>query len=199
MTAVVEVPGAIRTFLDEVLAVLSDYELEGAYLIGSLALGAYDPARSDIDVYAVVADALGAGEKEQLATRVATLTPPARRLELVVYSRAEAASPDARFDFNFGDPDASDHWFVVDRAIAEQHAIPLSGPPWGDLFAPVPRERLLAALDEALAWFERHDPAGAAVAAARASAWLETGDWLAKPAAGAWLAARVREQLGAAR
>jgi predicted nucleotidyltransferase len=195
MSAVAEAT-AVGAFLDELVAVLWNYELEGAYLIGSLALGAFDPSRSDIDVYAVLAEPLDPAEKEELEMRVAALTPPARRLELVVYSRAEAASPNARFDYNFGDPDASPHWFVVDRAIAEQHAVPLTGPPWRELFAPVPREQVVAALQEALAWFAERDPAGAAVAAARAAAWLETGEWVSKPEAGARLAARVREQLG---
>jgi predicted nucleotidyltransferase len=194
MSAVAEAT-TVGTFLDELVALLWDYELEGAYLVGSLSLGAFDPARSDIDVYAVVARPLGAHEKQELEMRVGALTPPARRLELVVYAREQAARPDARFDFNFGDPNASDHWFVIDRAIAEQHAVALAGPAWGELFAPVPRSHVVAALSEALAWFETHDPAGAAVAAARAAAWLETGEWLSKPDAAARLAARVRAQL----
>ena len=197
MTVTVEVPPAVERFADEVVAVLSDFGLVAAYLVGSVALGGYEERRSDIDVYAVVEHELDAAAKDDVHARVAALDPPARRLELVVYSRGEAASPEPRFELNFGDPDASPHWFVLDRAIAERRAVRLVGPLWGDLFAPVAREHVLDALVQALEWYERNDPVAAAVTAARAFAWLETGEWLAKPQAGAWLAARVREQVEA--
>lgn len=82
-------------------------------------------------------------------------------------------------------------WFVIDRAIAEEHAIPLVGPPWSGVFDPVPRDELLAALDAAL------DEAGA-LNAARAWAWLEDGAWISKPDAERWLVDRARAALRAA-
>ena len=196
MTAVLQVPADLARYLDRLVAVLDEtVELEGVYLVGSGALGGYDPARSDVDVYAVVADSLSEAQRQDVRERVGAIECPARRLELVVYSRAQAGLPQPQFDFNLGDPDASPHWFLIDRAIAEEHAVALHGPPWGDLFAPVPRQRLLESLAESLSWYERHDPTGAAVAAARTYAWLETDRWLAKRESLAWLVARVRERL----
>jgi hypothetical protein len=143
----------------------------------------------------VVARPLDESEKADLRTRLATLQPPARRLELVVYSHGEAERPEPRFELNFGDEDESPHWFLLDRAIAERHAVPLVGPAWTDLFAPVSHERLLEALVQSLAWYEEHDPAGAPLAAARAWALVETGEWMSKTQAAAWLCARVRERI----
>jgi predicted nucleotidyltransferase len=195
MNVVAEIPRELGPFLDQLVDVLADFEVQGAYLVGSAALGAYEPERSDVDVYAVVARPLGASEKSELRARLAALDPPARRLELVVYSRAEAETHDPRFELNFGDEDESPHWFVLDRAIAERHAVPLVGPDWTEIFQPVPQDRLLEALAQSLGWYERHDPASLTVAAARAWAWLDTGEWLGKEQAAAWLAARVRERI----
>jgi hypothetical protein len=91
--------------------------------------------------------------------------------------------------------DASDvpaFWFVIDRAIAEQHAVPVLGPPWSELFEPVPRETLLDALDQSLEVI-------GALNMARAWAWLETGEWISKPAAEAWLRDRIRGEIEAVR
>ena len=199
MNAVAQVPRELGPFLDELVDVLAEYDVQGAYLVGSASLGAYEPGSSDVDVYAVVARPLDEAVKADLRTRLSTLDPPARRLELVVYSRGEAENAEPRFELNFGDEDESAHWFVLDRAIAERHAVPLMGPAWTDVFAPVSHEQVLEALLQSLAWYERHDPAGVPLAAARAWAWVETGEWMSKEQAAAWLSARVRERIEEAR
>jgi streptomycin 3"-adenylyltransferase len=86
---------------------------------------------------------------------------------------------------------------VLDRAIAEQHAVALLGPAWSELFEPVPREAVLGALAQALDWQEREEPTSrsSVLNAVRAWAWLQTGEWLGKPAAAAWLRDRVRAAL----
>jgi hypothetical protein len=76
----------------------------------------------------------------------------------------------------------------VDVIAAEQHAIALVGPPWNDTFDPVTREAVLEALDESLELI-------GALNMARAGAWLETGEWVSKPAAESWLRDRVRAEL----
>ena len=210
MTAVVEVPQALARYLDELVAAMREAaELEAVYLVGSAALGAYEHGRSDVDAVAVTARRLSEAEKQELVRRVEALPSPARALELVVYSREEAASPEPRFELNLnpgkhvaltpetGLPDDSPHWFVLDRAMAEQHAVPLAGPPWGELFAPVPRERVLAALELSLDWYERHEPThpNSVLNTCRAWMWLETGRWSSKQEAAAWLRGRVREAL----
>ncbi len=77
---------------------------------------------------------------------------------------------------------------MLDRAIAEQHATPLVGPAWSELFEPEPREAIEAALDEADAFDGWDDPRGRNLAAARSRAWRETGRWVSKREAAVWLA-----------
>ena len=198
MTLVVDLPAPVREFLDELVATISaTVELEAVYLHGSAARGAFDTRTSDLDVYAVTAGELTESERRELAERVGRLQVPAQKLELVVYSREEAASEEPTYELNTGDPDVSGFWFVLDRAAAEQAAVPLVGPPWSEVFAPVPRERILDALADSLEWQERNDPSGAGsvVNAMRALHWLETGEWTSKPAVAAWLREHVRETL----
>jgi hypothetical protein len=196
---------AVSSYVDELVEVLSDaLELEAAYLIGSVASGAYEHGRSDVDIYAVVRGALSSVEKEQLAQRIEQVPCPARALELVVYSAEEAASQRPRFELNLNlgkaevaEAEESEHWFVLDRAIAEQQAVPLVGPEWRDMFAPVRREDLLAAIRQSLDWQERFDPLGrsALLNACRAWRWLEAEDWISKPEAASWVRDKVRTAL----
>jgi predicted nucleotidyltransferase len=195
MNAVAQIPRELETFLDEVVGVLAEFDVQAAYLVGSGSFGAYAPGRSDVDVYAVVPRPLTDPDKDRLRAQLAALEPPARRLELVVYSRMEAETPQPRFELNFGDEDESPHWFVIDRAVAERHAVALVGPEWSEIFAPVPQDRILEALAQSLEWYERHDPTGVPVVAARAWAWLETGEWMGKEEAAGWLSAHVREHI----
>jgi hypothetical protein len=193
---------ALSRYLDELVETLgATLPLEAAYLIGSAATGAYEHGRSDLDVYAVVADAPTDAEKERLVARVEQLNCPARALELVIYSAAEAASPRPRFELNLNlgkeevaGAEESPHWFVLDRAIAEDHAVALVGPAWRDVFAPVDRDDVLQAIEQSLDWQERFDPLGrsALLNACRAWRWLEEGDWISKPEAADWLRTKVR-------
>jgi len=115
---------------------------------------------------------------------VESIPVPARKLELVVYPRG---GEQWELNLNTGDrvgldPDAEpSFWFVLDRAIAAQHATALVGPPWSELFSPEPPEVIEAALDEVAAFDGWDDPVGdAELAAARARVWRETRRWVSK-------------------
>jgi predicted nucleotidyltransferase len=209
-----DVPPALARYLEELVsAVGAGVGVEAAYLVGSAASGAYEQGRSDVDVVAVTARGLTEAEKRELVERVEALEIPAVALDLVVYSREQAASAEPRFELNLnpgrhvaftpdtGLPDESPHWYVLDRAVAEEHAVPLTGPAWGEVFAPEPRERVLDALELSLDWQERHEPLArnSALNAVRAWMWVETGEWASKPQAADWLRARVRERIEEAR
>jgi predicted nucleotidyltransferase len=193
---------ALSAYVDELFETLAGtVELKAAYVIGSVARGAYEHGRSDLDVYAVVDTALSAAEKEQLAERIEALRCPARALELVIYSMVEASSQSPQFELNLNlgkeevaGAEESPHWFVLDRAIAESHAVSLVGPPWSDVFAQVSRDDVLQAIEQSLDWQERFDPLGrsALLNACRAWKWLEEGDWVSKPEAAGWLRGKVR-------
>jgi len=202
---VLEVPPELSRYVSSVVEVLREVtELEAAYVIGSAAVGAYEPGRSDLDLYAVVAGSLSEDHAQLLRERIEGLDRPARALELVVYSREQAAAPEPRFELNLNvgeeeaaGAEASPHWFVLDRAIAERHAVALEGPPWSEVFAPVAREDVLDAIAQSLAWQEEFDPVGrsSVLNTCRAWVWLETGEWVTKHEAAAWLRRRVRDEL----
>jgi hypothetical protein len=188
------IPWELGPYLDELVEALSTVAtLSAVYLIGSPALGAYEHGSSDVDVIAVTDRALSLAERQALVEAAEAIPCPARKLELVVYPRG---SDVWQINLNTGEPatyetaDEPGFWFVIDRAIAEAHAIPLVGPSWREVFEPVPRGELLGALDESL------DRVGA-LNAARTWAWLEDGTWISKPEGERWLTARVRAALRA--
>jgi predicted nucleotidyltransferase len=202
---VAEIPAQLETYLDWLVETLDGTtDLTAAYLIGSAARGAYVHGRSDVDVIAVTAHPLTLDEKRAIVAAAEALPSPARKLELVVYA---AGSHRWELNLNTGEHASFDpseeppFWFVLDRAIAEQDVVVLAGPPWHELFEPVERDAVLAALEEAIDWQEREQPleAGSILNALRAWAWLETGRWVSKPYAAAWLRQRVRAAIREAR
>jgi hypothetical protein len=197
-------PEAAGDFEELVATLRETTELAAAYVVGSAARGAYEHGRSDVDVVAVTARSLSRGEREAVARAAEAIPCPARKLELVVYPRG---SDRWQINLNTGehvsfDPaDEEPFWFVLDRAIAQEDVLVLHGPPWEELFDPVPREAVLEALEQALEWQERAEPLGrsALLNAVRAWQWVETGRWASKHDAAAWLRERVREAIREAR
>lgn len=201
MIAELAVPAELEAYLEALVEQLGRaVELHAVYLVGSGALGAFEPETSDVDVVAVTARPLSAEERRAVVAAAESVAVPARKLELVVYAHG---SDRWEVNLNTGekvsfDPTAEPpFWFVLDRAVAEQHALPLLGPPWSEVFAPVPKAAVLDALRDALEWHEREEPStrSAVLNLCRSWAWLETGRWLSKPEAASWLRERVRRAL----
>lgn len=183
-------------------------DLVGVYGVGSFAFDAYEQGRSDLDVIAVVREPLSLERKQAIvdALRYESLPCPARGLELVVYSedavRTASTAPAYELDLNTGEtmpfraafdanrPDL--HWFAIDRAIAREHGITLYGPPARELFAEIPRKRLLPLVARSLDWYRENDPANAS----RVWRYTVEGVWSSKPAAAEW--ARERRASGVA-
>ena len=199
---------AQRTALDaarDVAAAVGD--VEAAYVIGSAASGAFAPGASDLDMVVVLSGEPSRRELLELAGRAGAVdVAPARGLELVVYAGGELVlnlntGPGVADRVDYGPPAGEEFWFVLDRAIAERYALPLVGPPWRDVFLPVTRAEILDALAASLRWQDQHHPhsAQSALSAIRAWRWLETGEWVSKPEAVAWLIARVRRAVEAVR
>jgi predicted nucleotidyltransferase len=206
VSAVTTIPPALDRYLETLVETLrSQTDVEAVYLVGSAAVGAFEEALSDVDVVVVTSAELPLDERRALVAAVESLRVPARKLELVAYSRAEAAATTPRWQINlntgehftFDPADESPHWFVIDRAIAEQQAVVLFGPPWSELFAPVPRADVVDAIAESLDWQQEHEPTSrsSVLNVARAWHWLESGRWISKQDAAAWLRDRVREEL----
>jgi hypothetical protein len=189
--------------------------LRAVYGLGSLALGDYRPAESDLDIYALVAGPLPESRKLVLADacRHRSLACPARKLELVIINAAEAAAAGAepRWELNLNtgadEPDhvgldpghEPSHWFVLDLAIAHGHGLALWGPPARQLIgAPTPAH-VRQAQARAVAWYARHGtPADAVTAACRAWHWRETGAFASKRHALHWAMARLEAGGGGA-
>jgi hypothetical protein len=202
---------SIRDYLSELehrLAETVGARLIGAWLVGSSALGDFDRSRSDIDVQAVCATRVERTTLEQLARRLSheALPCPVRGLEFVLYAQADLDDPRGpafQLNLNSGpgmthhagfDPSAEARfWFVLDVAIARDHARPLLGPHPREILPALPRPLVLQALTDALAWYGAHDNAEALLAATRAWAWAADGRWLSKGDAAAWARRRLAD------
>ena len=201
-------PSDVHAYLSELAARLRavlDGDLLGLYVGGSVALGAYQHGRSDVDVVAVSRGALGLADKQAIVSslRHESLPCPARGLELVVYAEKTVGEPSAEpgfeLELNTGarmpfhaafDPSGASgrHWYVLDRAILARHGVTLVGPQPPALVADVPRELVLPALVESVRWFAAHDAPGsdAVLNACRALRYAADGRWSSKAEAGRW-------------
>jgi hypothetical protein len=183
-------------------------ELIGIWLMGSGALGGFDPSSSDVDVLVVSRTRESVAARQAVADLIGppALPCPGQGLEFVWYALADVqplGDPPA-FQLNvnggrarqhkvqFGPGDEADHWFVIDLAIGRAAAAALVGPALAEVAAPVPAERLLEALHASLAWHDGFDAGSPnrVLNAARTIRYLATGGWTNKIAAAHWLAER---------
>jgi hypothetical protein len=186
----------------------------GAYAAGSLALDAFQPGRSDIDIALLCRDQLSDAVKWELTARLRhnALPCPARGLELVVYTVATAqsgtAEPGFELELNDGqamafrqtlqpaDRPAADgtFWYGLDRSILHQSGRVLAGPPASEAFAELAPDDLRSLLIDSLHWWmalpgqaDDRPAAGAddaVLGACRALVRHRYGRWLSKVAAG---------------
>lgn len=159
--------------VNTVLARIVGNDLVGAYFVGSVALGGYVPGESDVDIAAVSVSALSEGQKRSVAAAVLEVSAacPARGVEFTLYRRDVAGSLPEGADFEVnanGGPrmptavhlDSSSEqgfWYVLDRAIAHRSGVVIGGPPPITVFADVPRQTLLDAMFESMAWHRAHE------------------------------------------
>jgi aminoglycoside adenylyltransferase-like protein/nucleotidyltransferase-like protein len=197
--------GAAEDYLAELRRRVTEIvDVVGIYVGGSVALDAYQPGHSDLDVAVVTPGRLPWPVKDAFVTRLRheSLHCPARGLELVVYSAEDAASTGVapafqvnlntgagmRFRVDFEPDPAEANWFAVDRAILREHAVVLEGAPAGEVFGEVPRGLLLSVLADIVRW---HTENGATTTdtvlnACRALRFATTGEWSSKTSAGWW-------------
>jgi predicted nucleotidyltransferase len=172
-----------EAFVADVLAAIDAHApvLE-AFLLGSGALGGFDPRTSDVDLVVVV-EQLPPAERAALVEGVAGIERPVRDLELVVYVEGRQP-PEFELNLNEGEErPAEPFWFLLDAAMAQEHAVPMWGRrPWSDFFAPIPPERIRQAAQEALDWSLRQpaDDEFARGNAVRSRHYLEHGEWITK-------------------
>ncbi len=188
------------------------HDLAGFYLDGSLALGDFDPATSDVDFLVAVARPIAPDTFAALAAmhrRVATGGRPfATELEgsyihLAALRRHDPS--DAVFPNLERGPDEALKWathhsdWVIHRHIVREHGVVLFGPPAMTLIDPVSPGDIRAATAGVLrSWWGTPAAAGAIRAAqpgylayvvltmCRALYALARGEAASKPAAAAW-------------
>lgn len=174
--------------------------LAAAYVVGSIALGDVAGAASDVDLLLVTGQALPERQRlhagELLAEHAAA--SPLRGLEAVLYRSEVLRRPrhPLEYDLNVNAGQRMERsvttsgeekfWFLLDVAIARQHAIPILGPPAHDVIGQVSDEEVRGVLLESLRWHRGHATASAdaALNACRALPWIQNGEWVSKTAAG---------------
>ena len=116
------------------LAAALDGRLTGLYLVGSYALGDFQP-ESDLDFMAVVD---GRPDEERIRTVHATAPPGGRRLEGFYVAaddlaRHPSAAVHPRLQFLDGELRATDGALIVEWETLRRHGHRITGPPVADL------------------------------------------------------------------
>jgi hypothetical protein len=203
------VDAAVQRYLTELVGaargVLHD-NLIAAYAGGSVALDAYVPGVSDVDVALVCEEAVDEDRQRGLVSmlRHEALPCPARGLELVVYRRAvtQAGTPEPAFELELNtgramtfratyavaDRPAADgrFWYALDRSILHQSGHVVCGAAPAKMFAEPSPADLRTLLIEALEWWLAQPAPGsdAVLGACRALVKFRTGAWVSKAEAG---------------
>jgi predicted nucleotidyltransferase len=207
------------TTLQTELQRLLGQHLLGIYLHGSLALGGFQPGRSDIDVIVVTAQRIGLETKcrcMELLLRISRMPCPLDirflvELDLFPYQHPllcdlhyhESWRENYQQELGTGiwkhwngsaqhDPDLTVHLTVLHR-----YGICLYGKPLAEVFPPVPERDVRAAIvkDVQLAQGEPlYDPISFVLNACRACAYLQNDAILSKDAGGLWGLAHLPEQ-----
>lgn len=209
---------AVQQYLGRVVSTLREHlgtDLVGVYLHGSLAMGAFDPGRSDVDVLAVCAAALAPERRAILGTELAAIPRPPSggdlEMSLVTESAARTSATAPEFEVQVstheepavvdGTDRAGDEYLVIHFAMVRARGHALSGPEPGELFAAPDRAALIRAFLSDMEWAREHGAAGweghyrpefASMAyrvlnAARSWRYLETGELGSKVEGALWL------------
>ncbi|WP_432946955.1 aminoglycoside adenylyltransferase domain-containing protein [Kribbella sp. CA-253562] len=153
----------LSRYVEQALAA-TGLEPTGVYVHGSLAMGCFYRAKSDVDLLVVVRETLSPAQRERvaraLAERAAT-RPMLGDLELSVLTERQAAEGTREYEVHYSaywtdrilagqvdyaatnrDPDLAAHVSVVQR-----RGVAVSGRPAGEVFAEVPHEEYLRAIE----------------------------------------------------
>jgi predicted nucleotidyltransferase len=212
----------IQAYLERIVATLEEWlgaGLVGVYLHGSLAMGVFNPGRSDIDVLAVCGEPLSTDLSEAIGGALDAIPRPQSGgdLEFSLVTAAEARTPSAEPAFEVhvstheehsvvdGHDRPGDEDLVVHFAMTRARGRALLGPKPRDLFREPDRASVIRAFLGDMEWARKHGAAGweghhmpelASMAyrvlnAARSWRYMETGDLGSKFEGATWLEVRA--------
>ncbi|OQE45975.1 hypothetical protein PENCOP_c001G07804 [Penicillium coprophilum] len=173
------------------------------YLFGSAGYGAYEPGISDVDVYAIIHEPILDYQRLSRIISHTTIPCPARKLEFVLFTKANAASqttnPAFEMNFNTG-KDMDDYvnlnsqteprfWFLLDIAIGRDLGKSLLGPPPDRLFAAPKVTWIFDCMMDSLAWYRENGPVtyDGVLNACRQMSYAKTLTWRSKMDSGTWV------------
>jgi len=212
-----EAPAVVRTQLaslvDGLRSALGERVL-GVYVHGSLALGSFSPARSDLDVLAVVDEALDTDAKLLVADLLLRVSCAPYPIELHVLTRAQLRTwrHPSPFELHYGeghregfalDPlnrlatmSATDADLAAHLTVARKAGIALVGPPPADVFPEVPFDDYREALGTDLEWARTVRSALYGILSpCRVWATLATGEVHSKTSGASWALDRLPEDM----
>lgn len=216
-------PEAVRAQLDAFLAELREMvgeNLVGLYLHGSLAMSGFNPARSDLDLLAITAEALTSAARQAVAALLLRRSGQPCPIEISFLQRshlapwryptpfdlhyseawrtkyeAMLASADARLwaPATQGD-EACDSDLAAHLTVAWARGVCLWGAPIADTLPQPPREDYLSSLAEDLDWALAQWaelPEYVVLNLCRTLAYLREGSVLSKAEGGTWALAHL--------
>ncbi len=203
-------PPAIEAYLGRVVerfeGVLGE-KLTGLYLHGSAVQSDFQADRSDLDLLALVSNALSESERSDLIAQLShsAHTVPAVGLELIICRSEAARAPMLEYPFVFAlstgrvwgaqvEAAGTCSDLVVHAELCRQQARALVGPPAAKIFAPTPRSLLHSAMIAELRWHQHNLSekaaalwdANAVLNAARSVHAANTGRIVSKTQGGQW-------------
>jgi streptomycin 3"-adenylyltransferase len=208
------IPADVGAQLDRLVAGLREIcaeRLVAVYLHGSLALGGFQPGRSDVDVLAVAREPQPDASNRALhALLLGVSTDPAPvEISVVSHSELRAWRHPCPYDFHYSeewraralagrgvDPDLALH-----VALTRARGRALLGPPPQDVLPEVPHADVLDSIcrDVAESLAQIHaKPAYAVLNACRTLAWLRDGAFRSKEEGGLWALASLPPELSPA-
>lgn len=208
----------VKTLQTELQRLLSPYLL-GTYLHGSLALGGFQPRRSDIDVIAVTRQKLDLESKRSCITLLLRLSrmPIPIDIRFLVQADLSPFQHPLPCDLHYNETwreiyqqdlrDGSwkdwqerswrDPGLTISLATLHQSGICLSGKPVAEIFTPIPESTFQEAMIEEIRIARESQiqgPLSFVLNACRTSAYLHEGMILSKDAGGIWGLAHLPEQ-----
>jgi predicted nucleotidyltransferase len=203
------------TGLVDALRDLLGANLLGVYLHGSLVLGCFNPARSDVDLLAVTRRRIAAESRPPLVGVLMRTSSDDRKLEIDFVTTADLHPwrYPPPFDFHYGEswrtrlernPMARQGRSNVDLAahvtIVRHAGVALAGPAPLEVFPEVPDEDYRDALLREVRWAGermRENPVYGVLSLCRVLAYVRDGEILSKVGGGRWGLREAPEELRA--